>query len=62
MVETFTVVHGRDGQPERVVVAGRWPNGERVWSKSTDETTMAAFLTTEMIGSSAHIREGLFVL
>jgi len=62
VVETFTVVHGRDGQPERVVVAGRWPHGERVWAKSTDETTMAAFLTTEMIGSSAHISEGLFVL
>ena len=61
-VESYTVVHGRDGEPTRLVVAARHSDGTRVWSKSDDPATMNAAEMSELIGASAHIRSGVFYL
>lgn len=61
-VETYTVVHGRDGEPTRLVVAARHADGTRVWSKSEDPATMNAAELTELIGQPAHVRQGVFFL
>ena len=35
-VETYSVSFGRDGSPERAVVACRTPEGRRAWARVTD--------------------------
>ena len=61
-VETYTVVHDRSGDPTRLVVAGRHGDGTRVWSTTNDVATMTAAELTEIIGLTAHVRQGLFHL
>lgn len=61
-VETYTVVHGRDGEPTRLVVAARHRDGTRVWAKSEDPASMNAAEMSELIGLPAHIRNGAFFL
>ena len=35
-VETYTVTHGSDGAPERLIIAARTPDAVRTWCHSTD--------------------------
>jgi acetyl-CoA C-acetyltransferase len=58
-VETYTVVHGRDGQASHAVVAGRLHDGARVWSKTEDESALRALESSELIGSLAEVRDGV---
>jgi acetyl-CoA C-acetyltransferase len=60
-VETFTVIHGRDGSPDRVVVAARWADGARVWAKSTAPDLMESFLGAERAGTACTIADGILV-
>jgi acetyl-CoA C-acetyltransferase len=51
-IETYTVMHDREGEPERALVAVR--AGEaRAWGHSTDATTMKAMVSEEFVGRSA---------
>jgi len=59
-VESYTVVHGRDGSATHAVVAARHSDGARVWSKTSDPATMETFELTETIGLSGHVRNGEF--
>lgn len=59
-VESYTVVHGRDGLASHAVVAARHGDGARVWSKTSDLATMEAFELTETIGLSGFVRNGEF--
>jgi acetyl-CoA C-acetyltransferase len=52
-IETYTVMHDRDGQPERGLVACLTPDGRRTWGSSTDASTMKALVTDEMVGREA---------
>ncbi|MCU1497254.1 MAG: putative acetyl-CoA acetyltransferase [Acidimicrobiales bacterium] len=62
-VETATVMHDRDSQPERVIVAALLPDGRRAWGNSADPATMTAFTATETAGCPGHLDpEGTFRL
>lgn len=62
-VETSTVMHDRDGAPERAVVSTLLADGRRTWGSTTDDATMKAFLTEETAGRPGHVdAEGAFEL
>jgi acetyl-CoA C-acetyltransferase len=54
-VESAVVVHGRDQQPERAVVAALLADGRRAWGGSSDEDTMDRFLAEETSGAEGHL-------
>jgi acetyl-CoA C-acetyltransferase len=55
-VETYSVSFGRDGSPERAVVACRTPEGRRAWAKVTDADHLAVLVTEEGCGRLATLR------
>jgi acetyl-CoA C-acetyltransferase len=60
-VETYTVMHGRDGGPEQAVAALRTPDGRRTWGRSDDATLMDALVAEEWVGRSVALdAEGTF--
>ena len=52
-VESYTVIHDRDGAPEQALLALLTPDGGRTWGSSTDADTMAELEATECVGRSA---------
>ena len=54
-IETYTVIHGRDGAPERAFAACLLADGRRAWATSTDDALMAAMETDEMCGTAVDI-------
>jgi acetyl-CoA C-acetyltransferase len=54
-VESAVVVHGRDQQPERAVVAALLADGRRAWGGSSDEDTMDRFLAEETSGAEGQL-------
>lgn len=62
-IESYTVMHGRDGAPEQGLAAVRTPEGRRAWGVTTDAATMQAMTEVECIGRPATIvAEGTFTL
>lgn len=60
-VETSTVMHDRDGNPERAIVAALLSDGRRVWGSSSESEVMNRFLTVETHGETGTIdSEGTF--
>lgn len=59
-VESYTVTHTSKGDPERLIIAARTPDGVRTWCHSTDEALMAESETTELIGRIGEIRNDVF--
>lgn len=55
-IETYTVMHGRDGEPEQGLAAVRTANDDRAWGVTTDPDTMVAMTKQELIGQPATIR------
>jgi acetyl-CoA C-acetyltransferase len=54
-VETYTVMHGRDGRPELAIAATLTPEGERAWATTDDATVLATLLDgDEHVGDPAH--------
>ena len=61
-VETYTVIYGRDGSPERGIVLGRQEDGQRfIANTSTDSATIAQFTEREGVGLTGSLtsRDGL---
>lgn len=56
-LEAYTVMHDRDGEPERAVAACRTPGGGRVWGVSEDAGVMAAMHTEELVGATGDLRD-----
>jgi acetyl-CoA C-acetyltransferase len=55
-VESWVVVHGRDGGPERVLAACLLDDGRRAWAFSDDEATVAEMRSgAEQIGRSVKV-------
>ena len=52
-IETYTVMHDRDGQPERALVACLTPDGARTWGTCSDAATMKAMVVDEFVGRAA---------
>ncbi len=57
-VETYSVAFGRDGAPERAVVACRTPEGRRAWARTTDPDDLALLVTQEGCGRLGTLRSG----
>ena len=61
-IESYTVVHAKDGAPSKLVVAARSSDGVRSWSHSTDEGLMELSETQEIIGRSAIVEDDVISL
>ena len=55
-VETYSIACGRDGTPERAVVAGRTPEGRRTWANVTDADQLNLLMTEEGCGRLGTLR------
>ena len=54
-VETYTVVHERDGEPELAIVALLTDDGPRAWGTLTDVDTLASLEIEEGCGRRARV-------
>jgi len=54
-VETYTVVHDGDGQPELGILALLTPDGRRAWGNVTDSDALAGLMEREGCGRSARL-------
>ncbi len=54
-LETYTVMHDRDGSPETGYAALRMPDGRRAWGVTTDPDLMKAMTTEELIGRTVSV-------
>ena len=51
-IETWTVMFGRDGDPERAHAAIRLPDGARTWAVTSDPDTMRSMVGVDMTGAA----------
>lgn len=58
VVESYTVWHGRDGEPETGIVVGRLPNNRRAWAQTPkrDLDVLNAMMNEEWIGKRGRLR------
>jgi acetyl-CoA C-acetyltransferase len=54
-VEGYTVMHGRDGEPELGIAAVLTPEGARTWGRCGDGEVLASMLAKEFVGRGADI-------
>jgi len=54
-VETYTVVHSRDGEPELAILALLTDDGRRTWANIVDRDDMLALMKHEGCGRRAHL-------
>ena len=54
-IEAYTVMHDRDGNPERAIAACRLPDGGRAWGDSEDAGVCAAMCEGEWVGRSVRL-------
>ena len=58
-VESFTVMYGRDGDPETGIVAVLLADGRRAWGTTTETDAMKAMVTDDdVVGRAGHLRAG----
>jgi acetyl-CoA C-acetyltransferase len=58
VVESYTIVHGRDGTPEQGIIIGRLAESNRRFLANTpsDPQLLADLETTELIGTQGHVQ------
>jgi acetyl-CoA C-acetyltransferase len=62
-VESWTVLHGRDGSPETGFVVGLLADGHRAWGTTQDPAVLQTMLTEELAGRKFDVKpDGAFVL
>lgn len=62
-LESWTVLHGREGQPENGIVVGLLPDGQRAWGTTTDPDQLQVLATEDLAGRKAALRpDGTFDL
>jgi acetyl-CoA C-acetyltransferase len=62
-VESWTVMHDRDGNPETGLLAALLPDGRRAWGSTQDPAVVQAMATEELAGRKATLRpDGTFDL
>jgi acetyl-CoA C-acetyltransferase len=54
-IETYTVIHGGDGQPERAIASLLTHDGARAWGTLTDPGTLENLETEEGCGRTARV-------
>jgi acetyl-CoA C-acetyltransferase len=57
-VESYTVMHERDGQPAMAIVAGLLPDGRRTWVNTNEPGLMKSMTLEEFVGRPATIKAG----
>ena len=55
-IEAYSVMHDRDGAPERLVAAALRPDGRRVWVVSDDRSIASSFASSEHVGDNVTLR------
>jgi acetyl-CoA C-acetyltransferase len=55
-IESWTVMHDREGRPETGIVANLLDDGRRAWATSRDPAIVAALLTDDVAGRRVKIR------
>jgi acetyl-CoA C-acetyltransferase len=60
-VESYTVMHDREGNPERAFIFGRLDDDRRTLVTTTDATVVAALLADDPLGRRAHVDDGALV-
>jgi acetyl-CoA C-acetyltransferase len=62
-IESWTVLHGRDGTPENGVVVGLLADGQRAWGTTQDPDQLQAMVSEELAHRKAQLRpDGTFDL
>jgi acetyl-CoA C-acetyltransferase len=61
-IESYTVMHERDGSMNNAIAACLTPDGARTWATSTDADVMKAMTSDELVGRAASIAGGLLQL
>jgi acetyl-CoA C-acetyltransferase len=54
-IETYTVMHGRDGEPEQAFAACLTAKGERLWASTDDGATMREMIDHDAVGRPVHV-------
>jgi acetyl-CoA C-acetyltransferase len=54
-VDGYTVLHARDGTPERAIAVATTPAGERCVAASSDAAVVAALATDDWVGRDVHV-------
>jgi acetyl-CoA C-acetyltransferase len=54
-IETWTVMHSRDGEPENGIVAALLPDGRRTWATTQDPDVLKAMTVEDFIGRPARL-------
>jgi acetyl-CoA C-acetyltransferase len=54
-IEAYSVMHTRDGEPERALTTCLLPDGRRAWGTSDDPALAEAMCTGEWVGTSARL-------
>jgi acetyl-CoA C-acetyltransferase len=54
-VESWTVMHDRDGQPENGLVAALLPDGRRAWGTTQDQEILKSMTVEEFANRPAHL-------
>ncbi len=54
-VEAYTVMHGRDGEPEQGIAACLVPDGRRAWGTTTEPDLLAALTEGEWVGRAVSL-------
>jgi acetyl-CoA C-acetyltransferase len=57
-VESYVVMHERDGSMANAVVASRTPDGRRTWASTTDQDLMKAMTTDDLVGRAGTVADG----
>jgi acetyl-CoA C-acetyltransferase len=54
-VESYTVMHERDGQPSLAIVACLLPDGRRSWGNAREPALLKALTTDDLVGAPAEL-------
>jgi acetyl-CoA C-acetyltransferase len=57
-VESYTVMHERDGEPAMAIVACLLPDGRRTWANTNEPGLMKSMTLEEFVGRPATIKAG----
>lgn len=57
-VEAWTVMHGRDGEPENGIAVGLLDDGRRAWATTAEPDVLKSLVTEELGGQRVAVAEG----
>jgi acetyl-CoA C-acetyltransferase len=57
-IESYTVMHERDGSMGNAIVPCLTDDGRRTWATSTDADLMKAMTSDDLVGRAAHVSGG----